>query len=82
MEDWWSELDTTILECLREAGSMEPATMAERLRIPETAVISLLCMLAKARRVRIRLVECIDAEDAESSTRLETLQADHVLAAV
>ncbi len=53
MEAWWDELDDAVVACLEGCESMEPAEIARRLGIPETAVVSLLGMLAREGRVGI-----------------------------
>ena len=58
MEDWWGGLDGAILSCLAEKGAVAPADLGQRLGMSETAVTSLICLLAQAGKVRICLVEC------------------------
>jgi AsnC-type helix-turn-helix domain len=57
MGDWWCDLDEAILGCLAENGAMAPADLCRRLGMSETAVTSLICLLAQAEEVRICLVE-------------------------
>jgi DNA-binding MarR family transcriptional regulator len=71
MSDWWTDLDTAVLECLKDDGPVTPAQMAERLGMTEAAVTSLLCMLAKQRKVRICLVEEMRAQKDERRSPIE-----------
>ena len=56
--DFWSELDEDLLRCLAERhGQMTPAELGARLGMSESAVCSVLAMLAETGKVRIRSVE-------------------------
>ena len=56
--DFWSELDEDVLHCLAEQRSeMTPTELGARLGMSESAVCSVLAMLAEAGKVRIRSVE-------------------------
>ena len=57
MADWWTELEGEILNCLERAGAVTPAELGRRLGIPEAATASLLSVLVRDGKVRIRLVE-------------------------
>jgi DNA-binding IclR family transcriptional regulator len=55
--DYWSELDAEIMRCLAERpGDMTPAELGARLRMSESAVCSILAMLAETGKVRISSV--------------------------
>jgi DNA-binding CsgD family transcriptional regulator len=60
MTDFWSELEGEVLDCLAARASASPADIARRLSLSEDAVVSILAMLAREGRVRIRLVEVIE----------------------
>jgi len=56
--DFWSELDDDVLRCLTERhGQMTPTELGTRLGMSESAVCSVLAMLAETGKVRIRSVE-------------------------
>ena len=55
--DFWADLDDELLGCLARHGALSPAEVARHLDIPETAAVSLLCLLAQQGRVTIRAVE-------------------------
>ena len=55
--DLWAELDDEIVGCLARHGALSPGELARHLAIPESAAISLLCLLAQQGRVTIRAVE-------------------------
>jgi DNA-binding IclR family transcriptional regulator len=56
--DFWSELDDDVLRCLTERhGQMTPTELGARLGMSESAVCSVLAMLAETGKVRIRSVE-------------------------
>ena len=57
MSDLWDEIENDLLDCLTARGPMAPAEIGRRLAISEDAVVSLLAMLAREGKVRIRLVE-------------------------
>lgn len=54
-ESWWGDLDSALLRCVAE-GAMDPAEIGRRLGIPTAAATSLLMLLAREGKVRIRLV--------------------------
>jgi hypothetical protein len=58
--DFWAELDGDVLRCLAERhGEMTPAELGGRLGMSESAVCSVLAMLAAAGKVRICSIERI-----------------------
>src|SRR5262245_9262241 len=57
MADWWTELESAILNCLEHVGTVTPAEIGRRLGIPEAATASLLSVQVRDGKVRIRLVE-------------------------
>jgi uncharacterized membrane protein YecN with MAPEG domain len=61
VNEWWSDLDDDLLTTLGAGGAMTPAELGLRLGISESAIASLLAMLATEGRVRICLVERRDA---------------------
>ena len=54
---WWDDLDAAILKLLTAAGAITPQEVGHHLGLSESAVTSMLCMLAQAGKVRICLVE-------------------------
>lgn len=56
MVDWWSETERAVVECLGSAGPMSPQDLAHRVGISEGEAIAFLCMLAREKKVAIRLV--------------------------
>ncbi len=58
MDDWWDDLDRSLLRCLADNGAMAPTEIAGRLGLSEDAITSLICLLAQERKVSIRLVDC------------------------
>src|SRR5262245_45728347 len=57
MTDWWTALESEILNCLEHVGTVTPAEIGRRLGIPEAAATSLLSVMVRDGKVRIRLVE-------------------------
>lgn len=57
--DFWGELDAEVLHCLAQRGEVTPAELGGRLGMSESAVCSILAMLAETGKVRIRSVERI-----------------------
>lgn len=70
MENWWTETDNAILECLRHGAAMSPAELGLRIGISEGEAIAFLCMLAREGKVRIRLVESNDHAAADAGACL------------
>ena len=62
MSDFWSELDDEVLGCLATRGRVSPVEIARRLALSEDAVVSILAMLARDGKVRIRLVESVEPQ--------------------
>jgi predicted ArsR family transcriptional regulator len=61
MVDWWSETEQAIVECLGSNGPMSPEDLAQRVGISEGEATAFLCMLAREKKLRIRLVDLCDA---------------------
>lgn len=58
MENWWSEVENDLLQCLRDGGgAMTPGDIGRRVGLSEAATSSLLAMLVRDGKVRICLVE-------------------------
>lgn len=55
-EDWWGKLDDELLDCLA-CGPMSAAELGRRLGVSEEGAVSLVSMLARDGKVRIREVE-------------------------
>ena len=60
MIDWWSETEQAIVECLGSNGPMNPEDLALRVGISEGETTAFLCMLAREKKVFIRLVGLCD----------------------
>ena len=56
MVDWWSETEHAIVECLEHEGPMSPEDLARRVGISEGEATAFLCMLAREKKILIRLV--------------------------
>jgi len=61
MVDWWSENEHAILECLESGGPMSPEEVARRVGMSEGETTAFLCMLAREKKLLIRLVGLKDA---------------------
>jgi hypothetical protein len=61
MVDWWSETEHAILKCLESGGSMSPEELAQRIGMSEGETTAFLCMLAREKKLLIRLVGLKDA---------------------
>lgn len=59
MDDWWSEFDVDVLRCVSGSGPISPPEVGKRLGISEDAAVSVLAMLAREGKIRIRLVEAV-----------------------
>ena len=57
MDDWWNDVERDILACLNGSGATPVDEIARRLAMSEEAAASLLALLAREGKVRIRLVE-------------------------
>jgi DNA-directed RNA polymerase specialized sigma24 family protein len=60
MEDWWTEIDDQVRDCLRRHGEMAPAEIARRVGLSEGAVASAVSLLAQQGKLRISRVELFD----------------------
>ncbi len=69
MDGWWSEIDDEVVACLSTYGAMTPEDLGRRLGVSEEATVSLLAMLARDRRVLIRLVEVAGPDRLLATTR-------------
>ena len=56
MVDWWSETERAMVECLENDGPMSPEDLAHRVDISESEATAFLCMLAREKKISIRLV--------------------------
>ncbi len=56
IENFWTELDNTILECLRNGGPMSPAEVGRRTGISEGEATAFLTVLIGEGTVRLHLV--------------------------
>jgi len=68
MVDWWSEIERAIVECLGSGGAISPGELGRQVGISEGEAIAFLCMLARERKVSIRLVGLHD-EPASGTAR-------------
>ena len=64
MVDWWSETEHAIVKCLGSGGPMSPKELAQRVGMSEGETTVFLCMLAREKKLLIRLV---GLEDTPSS---------------
>jgi DNA-binding IclR family transcriptional regulator len=53
MDGWWEEIESAVLEALRETPELAATEIARRLGIPEAGAASLLGVLAANGTVRI-----------------------------
>jgi hypothetical protein len=60
MEDWWTEIDEQVRDCLKRHGEMAPAEIARRIGLSEGAVASAVSLLAQQGKLRISRVELFD----------------------
>jgi len=60
MVDWWSDTERAIVECLGEAGPMTPEELARRVNMTQGDATAFLCMLAREKKIAIRLVGARD----------------------
>lgn len=63
-ENWWQDVECDVLGCLNGQGPVSVDALAQRLAMPEPAVASLVAMLARDGKLRIRLVEAIEDNEA------------------
>ncbi len=57
IENWWSEVDGTILDCLWNFGPMSPAELGRRVGISEGEATMFLSPLVQEGRARMHLVD-------------------------
>jgi hypothetical protein len=69
MDDWWSEIDGAVLDCLGARGPLAPGEIGRHLGMSEAAVLSVLSALGKQGRIRICLVELASATAVDASRR-------------
>jgi len=69
-ENWWASLDEEVMGCLTGGEAMEPEEIARRIGLSESAVVSLLALLAAQGRVRICRVAAADPRPLASSLPL------------
>jgi hypothetical protein len=67
MLDWWSETEHAIVDCLESGGPMSPEDLAQRVGISEGETTAFLCMLAREKKVVIRLVGLDDKRASQPS---------------
>jgi DNA-binding Lrp family transcriptional regulator len=60
MEDWWTEIDEQVRDCLKRYGEMAPAEIASRIGLSEGAVHSVVTLLAQEGKLRISRVGLFD----------------------
>ncbi len=68
MIKWWSEIEHEIVECLGSGGPISPGELGRRVGISKGEAIAFLCMLAREKKVSIRLVGLHD-EPASRTAR-------------
>jgi len=76
MVDWWSETEIAMIESLGSAGPTSPEELARRLGISEGETIAFVCMLAREKKISIRLVGAQDSP-ASGSPRAPARQLAH-----
>jgi DNA-binding IclR family transcriptional regulator len=59
-QEWWGELDSEVLACLRD-GPQSPYELARRLNLSPAAATSVLLMLAAEGKVRVTAVELAES---------------------
>jgi DNA-binding Lrp family transcriptional regulator len=64
MDGWWNEIDEQVRACLERYGPLAPAEIARMLGLTESAVASVLSLLAQEGKLRIARVELAPREDA------------------
>ena len=67
--DWWTDLDESILDCLRNGGPMSAADLGRRLGISAREATACVSMLATEGKVRLGLVELPDPGPRPAETR-------------
>jgi DNA-binding Lrp family transcriptional regulator len=64
MDGWWNEIDEQVRACLERHGPLAPAEIGRMLGLTESAVASVLSLLAQEGKLRIARVELAPREDA------------------
>jgi hypothetical protein len=64
VDGWWDAMEHDVLRCLEGRDAVAPAVIADELGISEAAATSLLAILARDGKVRIRAVSSEDASAA------------------
>jgi hypothetical protein len=67
MDGWWNEIDDQVQDCLRN-GAMTPAEIGRQLGLSESAVASVLSLLAQEGKLRIAQVELPFHDDGRQLT--------------
>ena len=75
MVDWWTETEHAIVESLGSHGPMSPEDLAQHLGISEGETIAFLCMLAREKKLRIRLVGLYETRPGAPSRGLARARA-------
>lgn len=57
MDGWWAEIESQVQRCLERNGGMSPAELARPLGLTESAVASVLSLLAHEGKLRIAQVD-------------------------
>jgi len=63
VDGWWDDIEREIDQCLRRQGDCTPAELGRYLGMSESAVASLICVLAADGKVRIARVEAAARAD-------------------
>ncbi len=78
IENWWNEMDSAILECLRDGGPMSPAELGRRVGMSEGEATTFLATLIREGRVRMQLVEASGPLTGHREARVdESVQRVH-----
>ena len=56
-DEWWKDLEDDVMRCLEGRGAVPPDEIASKLGMSEAAAASLLAIMAREGRVKIRAVE-------------------------
>jgi hypothetical protein len=75
MVDWWTETEHAIVESLGSNGPMSPEDLAQHLGISEGETIAFLCMLAREKKLRIRVVSLCDTRPGAPARGLARARA-------
>jgi hypothetical protein len=63
MDGWWAEIEGQVQLCLERNGRMSPAELGRHLGLTESAVASVLSLLAHEGKLRIAQVELPARDD-------------------